>query len=58
MKRLCDTLESRKTGAKSGFMKLAVYWLNEVLCFESSSVLTDSFRLRNSRLLVTAKRYF
>ena len=41
----------------SGFKKLAVQWLNEVLCFVSSSVLADSFVLRNRQLLVTAKRY-
>jgi hypothetical protein len=40
----------------SGFKKLAVQWLNEALCFVSSSVLADSFRLRNRQLLVAAKR--
>jgi hypothetical protein len=36
---------------------LAVQWLNEALCFLSSSVLADSFVLRNRQLLVAAKRY-
>jgi hypothetical protein len=37
--------------------KLAVLWLNEALCFVSSSVVADSFRLRNRQLLVAANRY-
>jgi hypothetical protein len=41
----------------STYKKLAVPWLNEVLCFVSSSVVADSFRLRNRQLLVAAKRY-
>jgi hypothetical protein len=36
---------------------LAVQWLNEALCFVSSSVLADSLVLRNRQLLVAAKRY-
>ena len=40
----------------SGFKKLAVQWLNEVLCFVSSSVVADSFVLRNRQLLVAANR--
>ena len=40
----------------SGFKKLAVQWLNEHLCFVSSSVLADSFVLRNRQLLKPAKR--
>jgi hypothetical protein len=43
--------------ANSTYKKLAVQWLNEALCFVSSSVLADSFRLRNRQLLVAAKRY-
>jgi hypothetical protein len=43
--------------ANSTYKKLAVQWLNEVLCFVSSSVVADSFRLRNRQLLVAAKRY-
>ena len=47
----------RKTPYNSTYKKLAVQWLNEALCFVSSSVVTDSFRLRNRQLLVAAKRY-
>jgi hypothetical protein len=43
--------------ANSTYKKLAVQWLNEALCFVSSSVLVDSFVLRNRQLLVAAKRY-
>ena len=42
--------------ANSTYKKLAVQWLNEALCFAESSVLADSFRLRNRQLLVAAKR--
>jgi hypothetical protein len=45
------------TPANSSYKKLAVHWLNEALCFVSSSVVADSFRLRNRQLLVAAKRY-
>jgi hypothetical protein len=31
----------------STYKKLAVQWLNEALCFVSSSVVADSFVLRN-----------
>jgi len=47
----------RATAANSTYKKLAVQWLNEALCFVSSSVVADSFRLRNRQLLVAAKRY-
>ena len=49
----------RKEGRthNSTYKKLAVQWLNETLCFVSSSVVADSFRLRNRQLLVAAKRY-
>ena len=40
----------------STYKKLAVQWLNEALCFVSSSVVADIFRLRNRQLLVAAKR--
>jgi hypothetical protein len=43
-------------GAHSTYKKLAVQWLNEALCFVSSSVVADSFRLRNRQLLVAANR--
>jgi len=42
--------------ANSTYKKLAVQWLNKLLCFVSSSVLADSFVLRNRQLLVAAKR--
>ncbi len=47
----------RKPAANSTYKKLAVLWLNEALCFVLSSVLVDSFVLRNRQLLVAAKRY-
>ena len=43
--------------ANSTYKKLAVRWLNKVLCFVSSSVLADSFVLRNRQLLKPTKRY-
>jgi hypothetical protein len=46
----------RTTGYNSTYNKLAVKWLNEVLCFVSSFVLADNFVLRNRQLLVAAKR--
>ena len=46
----------RKTAYNSTYKKLAVQWLNKALCFVSSSVLADSFRLRNRQLLVAANR--
>ncbi|HBZ26455.1 MAG TPA: hypothetical protein DEO54_09535 [Rikenellaceae bacterium] len=42
--------------ANSTYKKLAVLKLNEALCFVSSLVVVDSFRLRNRQLLVAAKR--
>jgi hypothetical protein len=45
-----------RTG-NSGFKKLAVQWLIEHLSFVSSSVVADSFVLRNRQLLKPAKRY-
>ena len=42
--------------ANSTYKKLAVQWLNKVLCFESCSLVADSFVLRNRQLLVAAKR--
>jgi hypothetical protein len=50
------TTEKEARTANSTYKKLAVQWLNEVLCFVSSSVLADSFRLRNRQLLVAAER--
>jgi len=50
-----DRQEART--ANSTYKKLAVQWLNEALCFVSSFVVADSFRLRNRQLLVAANRY-
>jgi hypothetical protein len=47
---------TRRAAHNSTYKKLAVQWLNEALCFVSSSLLADSFVLRNSQLLVAAKR--
>ena len=47
---------NKSTGYNSTYKKLAVQWLNEALCFVSSSVVADSFRLRNRQLLVAANR--
>jgi hypothetical protein len=47
---------TRKTPYNSTYKKLAVLWLNEALCFVSSSVLAESLVLRNRQLLVAAKR--
>ncbi len=46
-----------RTVANSTYKKLAVQWLNKALCFVSSSLVADSFVLRNRQLLVAAKRY-
>jgi hypothetical protein len=46
----------KRAAYNSTYKKLAIQWLNEALCFVSSSVLADSFRLRNRQLLVAAKR--
>jgi len=46
----------RTPATNSTYKKLAVQWLNEHLCFVSSSVVADSFRLRNRQLLLAAKR--
>jgi hypothetical protein len=43
--------------ANSTCKKLAVQWLNEPLYFGSSSMVADSFRLRNRQLLEAANRY-
>ena len=44
------------TATNSTYKKLAAQWLNEALCFVSSSVLADSFVLRNRHLRVAANR--
>ncbi len=48
--------DKKQRTANNTYKKLAVQWLNEHLCFVSSSVVADSFRLRNRQLLVAAKR--
>ena len=53
-RQIDDREESRPHN--STYKKLAVQWLNEALCFVSSSVLADSLVLRNRQLLVAAKR--
>jgi hypothetical protein len=58
MKSRHQNLTDRKARtANSTYKKLAVQWLNEALCFVLSSVLADSFVLRNRQLLVAANRY-
>jgi hypothetical protein len=47
-------MTDRTPAHNSTYKKLAVQWLNEALCFVSSSVLADSFVLRNRQLLVAA----
>jgi len=49
--------QTRKATHNSTYKKLAVQWLNEVLCFVSSFVVAESFVLRNRQLLVAANRY-
>jgi len=51
----CSDRKEQRT-ANSTYKKLAVQWLNEALCFVSSSVLADSLALRNRQLLVAAFR--
>jgi hypothetical protein len=43
--------------ANSTSKKLAVQWLNQALCFVSSSVLVDSFVLRNPPERQAEKRH-
>jgi hypothetical protein len=56
LKILPNDLVKSLPAANSTYKKLAVQWLNEVLSFVSSSLVADSFRLRNRQLLVAAKR--
>jgi hypothetical protein len=49
---------TRTTGYNSTYKKLAVQWKNEAMFFVSSSVLADSFVLRNRQLLVAANRWW
>jgi hypothetical protein len=50
------TEEQESRTHNSTYKKLAVQWLSEVLFFVSSSVLADSFVLRNRQLLIAANR--
>ena len=56
-RRSVHMTDERKTTYSSTYKTLAVQWLNVPLCFVSSSVVADSFRLRNRQLLVAAKRW-
>ena len=47
----------RSTGGNSTYKKLAVQWLNEILCLYQSLCLVDNVVLRNCHLRVAAKRY-
>jgi len=49
-------MTKEKTAYNSTYKKLAVQWLNEALCFESSFLLADNFVLQNRQILVAAKR--
>ena len=51
------TIEKEKTAYNSTYPKVAVNWLNQVLCFYQSFWLVDSEVLRNRHLRVAAKRY-
>jgi hypothetical protein len=46
-----------ETAGNSTYKKLAAQLLNQALCFLSSFVVADSFRLRNRQLLEAANRY-
>ena len=52
---MADRIEQHT--ANSTYKKLAVQWLNEALCFVSSSVVADSFVLQKPPLRQAAKRY-
>ena len=54
---MTNCIRQINTAGNSTYKKLAVQWLIEALCFVSSSVVADSFVLRNRQLLVAAKRY-
>jgi hypothetical protein len=57
LKNLRNDWARRLPAANSTYKKLAVQWMYKHLCFASSTVQADSFRLRNRQLLVAAKRY-
>ena len=45
-----------KTTANSTYLKVAIQWLNQALCFYQSFCLVDSEMLRNRYLRVAANR--
>ncbi len=49
-------MTTKSSAHNSTYKKLAVKWLNVDLCFVSSSVMADSFRLRNRQILLAANR--
>jgi hypothetical protein len=51
------SFDKAATGANSTYKKLAVLWLNETLCFVSSSLLAENLVLRNPLLRQAPKRY-
>ncbi|MBL7872465.1 MAG: hypothetical protein JNM78_12685 [Cyclobacteriaceae bacterium] len=51
-----DTLNDSEESSIFWIALSAVQWLNEVLCFVSSSVVADSFVLRNHQLLKPTNR--
>ena len=53
---MTTTRLKKSTAGNRTYKKLAVQWLNEAVCFVSSSVVADSFVLRNRQLLVAEKR--
>ncbi len=52
-----NNLTDRTPAGNNTYKKLAVQWLNEALCFVSSSVVADSLVLLNRQLFVAANRY-
>jgi hypothetical protein len=54
IQKTADLLTDNSPAHNSTYKKLAVQWLNEALCFVSSSVVADSLVLRNRQLLVAA----
>ena len=46
----------RITSANNTYKKVAIQWLNEILCFVSNFVVAERLVLRNRQLLVAANR--
>ena len=51
------TTTERRAAGNSTYLKLAVQWLNQVLCIYQSLCLVDSDVLRNRHLRVAADRF-